>query len=440
MSRGPADTVSEVRPAAVAALGALMAATFCVSTTENLPAGLLPEISAGLGVSLSAAGQLVTGYAVVVTVLSVPLTYATRRVPRRPLLLGLMALFVVASLASAAAPTFGLLLASRAVTALVHAVFWAVVTVTATALFPVSVRGRVVAMVFGATSLATVLGVPAGSWIGQQAGWRAAFWVLGGIGLVALVTVVLCLPSTGAAQAAVAEERAPHPRRYAVLVVTIVLVMTGLGAAFTYTVPFLVEVSGFSTGAISPLLLVRGAAGVAVLFLAGRLADRHPRPATVAPVALLALSLFGLYVWGAEPVVAAVLTAACGAALFAMITTLTSELLAVAPGDLFIASAVGNAAFNAGTAAGAATGGMVLSASGIRAVMLVGGLLTAAALAVLLIDELVGRTPRAPRSTVVGGSPGHGAGPVAGSPEGLAERPVTGPPAGQGAEPVTETS
>ncbi|WP_284117793.1 MFS transporter, partial [Streptomyces fragilis] len=417
MNRAPAGAASGVRPAAIAALGALMAATFCVSTTENLPAGLLPEISAGLDVSLSAAGQLVTGYAVVVTVLSVPLTYATRRVPRRPLLLGLMALFVVASVASAAAPTFGLLLASRAVTALVHAVFWAVVTVTATSLFPVSVRGRVVAMVFGATSLATVLGVPAGSWIGQQAGWRAAFWVLAGIGLLAFVTVVLCLPSTGAAREDGDGRRAPDAARYVVLVVTIVLVMTGLGAAFTYTVPFLLEVSGFSTEAISPLLLVRGAAGVAVLFLAGRLADRYPRPATVVPVALLALSLLGTYAWGSSPVVAAVLTAMCGVALFAMITTLTSELLTVAPGDLFIASAVGNAAFNAGTAAGAAAGGMVLSASGVRAVMLIGGLLTAAGLAVLLADQLVGRA-RASRPTVTGPSAGRraeaGAGPSAG--------------------------
>jgi DHA1 family inner membrane transport protein len=377
-----------------------MAATFCVSTTENLPAGLLPEISAGLDVSLSAAGQLVTGYALVVMLLTVPLTYATRRVPRRPLLLGLMTLFVLAGLASALAPTFALLLASRAVTALVHAVFWAVVTVTATALFPVAVRGRVVAMVFGATSLATVLGVPAGSWVGQQAGWRAAFLALSAIGLVALVTVVLCLPSTASAEEAAAEQRVPDPARYVVLLITIVLTMTGLGAAFTYTVPFLLQVSGFSTEAISPLLLVRGAAGVAVLFLAGRLADRHPRPATVLPVALLAVSLLGMYVWGRVPLVAAVLMAVSGAALFAMITTLTSELLAVAPGDLYIASAVSNAVFNAGTAAGAAVGGMVLSGSGVRQVVLMGGLLVAAALVLLLVDQLARRVPRGSRRAV----------------------------------------
>jgi DHA1 family inner membrane transport protein len=377
-----------------------MAATFCVSTTENLPAGLLPEISAGLDVSLSAAGQLVTGYALVVMLLTVPLTYATRRVPRRPLLLGLMTLFVLAGLASALAPTFALLLASRAVTALVHAVFWAVVTVTATALFPVAVRGRVVAMVFGATSLATVLGVPAGSWVGQQAGWRAAFLALSAIGLVALVTVVLCLPSTASAEEAAAEQRVPDPARYVVLLITIVLTMTGLGAAFTYTVPFLLQVSGFSTEAISPLLLVRGAAGVAVLFLAGRLADRHPRPATVLPVALLAVSLLGMYVWGRVPLVAAVLMAVSGAALFAMITTLTSELLAVAPGDLYIASAVSNAVFNAGTAAGAAVGGMVLSGSGVRQVVLMGGLLVAAALVLLLVDQPARRVARGSRRAV----------------------------------------
>lgn len=127
---------AEAQPAAIWALCALMAATFCVVTTEHLPAGLLPQISSGLGVSLSAAGQLVTGYALTVMLLTVPLTYATRRIPRRPLLLGLMTVFVLAGMGSAVAPNYALLLVSRAVTALVHAVFWAVVTVTAMGLFP----------------------------------------------------------------------------------------------------------------------------------------------------------------------------------------------------------------------------------------------------------------------------------------------------------------
>jgi DHA1 family inner membrane transport protein len=398
--RRPAGPGTEVKPTAVAALGALMVATFCVVTTENLPAGLLPQISSGLGVSLSATGQLVTGYALTVMLLTVPLTYATRRIPRRPLLLGLMTLFVLAGLGSAAAPSFALVLVSRAVTALVHAVFWAVVTVTATGLFPPSVRGRIIAAVYGASSMATILGVPAGSWIGQQAGWRLAFVALSALGLIALVTVVLFLPAAAVEETQAAGTTVPDTSRYVVLLVTIVLAMTGLSMAFTYTVPFLTDVSGFSTEAVSPLLLLRGAAGVASVVVAGSLADRHARLATTLPVALLSVSLIGMYLVGTVPLLTAVLMAVSGIALFTMITTLTSELLAVAPGNLYIASAGGNAVFNAGTAAGAALGGVVLPGFGVRDVALGGGLLAAAALAVLLVDQWIRRVPRASRGTV----------------------------------------
>ena len=163
---------------AVAALAALTVATLCISTTENLPSGLLPQMSAGLGVSLFAAGQLVTAYALTVLLCTLPLTHVTRRIARRPLLIGLMALFTLANLGSALAPDYGLLLASRIVTALVHALFWAVVTVVAAGLFAPAVRGRVLAVVNGAASFALVAGVPAGTWIGQEAGWRAAFWAI----------------------------------------------------------------------------------------------------------------------------------------------------------------------------------------------------------------------------------------------------------------------
>jgi len=314
-----------------------------------------------------------------------------------------MTVFVLASLASAAAPNFILLLASRTLTAVVHAVFWAVVTVTATELFPPSVRGRIIAAVYGAGSVATILGVPAGSWIGQQAGWRVAFVALGGIGLIALVTVAVFLPPAVTRKEHTSNASAPDTPRYVVLLLTIVLAMAGLSMAFTYTVPFLTEVSGFPTQAISLLLLLRGGAGVASVAIAANLADHHPKLATTAPVALLAASLIGMYLMGTVPLLAAVLMATSGMALFTMITTLTSELLTVAPGNLYIASAGGNAVFNAGTAAGAALGGPVLSALGIRSVVLAGGLLAATALAVLLLDQhqlLRRRTPDESRNVV----------------------------------------
>lgn len=393
LPRWLSESRAQAGPAAIAALGALTVATFCVVTTENLPAGLLPQISNSLGVSLFASGQLVTGYALTVTILTVPLTYATRRIGRRRLLIGLMTLFVVASAGSALAPNYGLLLASRIVTALVHAVFWAVVTVAATGLFPPAVRGRVIAVVYGATSIATIVGVPAGTWLGQQAGWRAAFAGLSGIGLLALISIAVFLPSTAERDTQGAEAADPDIRRYLVLLATTVLAMTGLAVSFTYTVPFLTDVSGFSVRAISPLLVLRGAAGVASLALAGSLADRSPRLATNAPVMLLSAAFLGLYLAGTMPLFASVFVALSGVALFTMITTLTSELLSVAPGNLYIASAWGNAVFNAGTAIGSLVGGLVLPAFGIRSTALAAGMFAAGAVSVLLVDQVVGRRP-----------------------------------------------
>lgn len=185
------------------------------------------------------------------------------------------------------------------------------------------------------------MGVPAGSWIGQHAGWRVAFVTLSGIGLIALATVAFFLPATAVAQPHTDDTAVPDTSRYVVLLVTIVLALTGLSMAFTYTVPFLTEVTGFSASAVAPLLLLRGTAGVASVAVAGNLADRHPKMATTAPVALLSVSLIGMYLAGTTPIVVAVLMATSGVAVFVMITTLTNELLAVAPGNLYIASAGG---------------------------------------------------------------------------------------------------
>ncbi len=391
LPRWLSGTRGESRCAAVAALGALWLGTFCVSTTENLPAGLLPQISAGLGVSLFAVGQLVTGYAVTVAVLAVPLTYATRRIPRRPLLIGLMALFVLASLGSALAPDYGLLLASRVAAAVVHAVWWAVVAVAATGLFKAAARGRVMAVVNGATAVATVLGVPAGTWLGQLAGWRAPFAGLCVTGLAALAANIAFLPSAAAAIAPAtgpgAEGTQPDARRYAVLLVTIVLVMTGLSMAFTYTVPFLTGVSGFSERAISPLLLLRGAAGVASMAVAGSLADRSSMAvATILSVAALSVAFVGLFAAGTDPVAAAVFVALSGAGLFTMLTTLTTEVLTVAPVNRYLASAGASAVFNAGATFGALGGGLILPAFGVRSTALVAGLLAALAVTLLLAD------------------------------------------------------
>ena len=382
----------------MAALGALWLGTFCVSTTENLPAGLLPQLSAGLHVSVIAVGQLVTGYALTVAILSVPLAYLARRVRRRPLLIGLMALFAVASLGSALAPDYGLLLASRVLTAAVHAVWWAVVTVAAAGLYSPAVRGRAMAVLNSATAVATVLGIPVGTWLGQQAGWRAAFVALSVLGLIALGLSIAYLPSAAGAEGAAAPDAhgaRPDARRFVVLLVAVVLAMTGMVMAFTYTVPFLLQVSHFSDRAVSPLLLLRGAAGVASAVFAGGLVDRvGPRLAVPAAFVMLAVTYLGLFAVGTAQVLAAVFLALTGIAFFLMLTTLTVESLVVAPVNLYLASAAVSAAFNVGATLGALFGGLLLPAFGVRSTALAAALLAAAAATVLLAEQSTSR-PRA---------------------------------------------
>src|SRR5215218_7974335 len=388
---------------AVGALLGLAVGTFVYVTTETLPIGLLLPISADLEITPSAAGLLVTWYGLVVVVASLPLTQLTRRVPRRPLLCGLLGVFVLATWASAAASGYWMLLGARVVTAFSQALFWSVVVPTAAGLFPPRLRGRVVAVVLGGGSLAAALGLPLGTWLGQQAGWRAAFLALSGIGLTATVAIAAWLPAGAPGRGHAARGTAPDGRRYLTLMVMTVLAATGAFAAFTHITPFLIEVSGFPAAATGPLLLVRGVAGIVGVAAGGALVDRRPWAAMIAPVAAQAAALLGLYLLGGTPVAAVGLVALSGLSFGALTTALASRILQVAPGSADLAAAGASTAVNVGITAGALVGGMLLSGFGVRGTALVGGLLSLAALAVVLGEPLVaagGREPAASAAPV----------------------------------------
>jgi MFS transporter, DHA1 family, inner membrane transport protein len=381
---------------AIGALLALAVATFVYVTTETLPIGLLLLISADLGVSPSVAGLLVTWYGLVVVVASLPLTQLTRRVPRRPLLSGLLGVFVLATWVSAAASSYWMLLGARVVTALSQALFWSVVVPTAAGLFPARLRGRVIAVVFAGASLAAVLGLPLGTWLGQQAGWRAAFLGLSGIGLGAMVAIAACLPAGASGRGHAARGTAPDARRYLTLMAMTVLAATGTFAAYTYITPFLTEVSRFPAAATGPLLLVRGVAGIAGVAAGGALVDRRPWAAMIVPVAVQAAALLGLYATGGTPVVAVVLLALSGLSFGALTTALASRVLQVAPGSADLAAAGAATAVNVGITAGAFVGSILLPGLGVRSTALVGGLLSLAALAVALGEPLLATGSREP--------------------------------------------
>jgi DHA1 family inner membrane transport protein len=256
------------------------------------------------------------------------------------------------------------------------------------------VRGRVIAVVFAGSSLAAVLGLPVGTWLGQQAGWRTAFLALSGFGLAAMVTIAACLPTTLPGGGHAARGTTPDARRYLTLMAMTILATTGTFAAYTYITPFLTEVSRFPAAATGPLLLVRGVAGIVGVAAGGALVDRNPWAAMLVPVTAQATALLGLYALAGTPVAAVGLVALSGLSFAALTTALASRVLQVAPGNADMAAAGASTAVNVGITAGAFIGSILLPGLGVRSTALVGGLLSLAALAVVLSEPLAAVTGR----------------------------------------------
>ncbi|WP_406229267.1 MFS transporter [Streptomyces anthocyanicus] len=373
-----------------------MLAAFTFNTAENLPIGLLEPIAESFQVSLSAVGLLVTGYGVTVALASVPLAHVTRSIPRRHVLTGLLTALVLSSLVASLAPSYWLLLAARLLTALVQALFWAVMGPVAVGLFAPQVRGRVVGALSVAGSLALVLGVPAGTWLGRQGGWQVPIALLAGLGLVSLVTIAVLLPTSRPEEEPAAYGYSSDARRFGIVLAAGTLSAIGAFSGFIYVVKFLGDVSGFAPDTVSVLLLVFGVSCLVGVSITGALLGRFPHAAMAGAVVTQAVGMLGLYAAGPRPVAAVVFLVLMGGALGPVFMTTQNEMLHCAPGRTDIALAANSGAYNAGIAAGAGLGGLVLPLAGVRGTFLAGGLLTVGSSAVLLGGWLLRHRDRRP--------------------------------------------
>jgi MFS transporter, DHA1 family, inner membrane transport protein len=372
---------------AVVALGALALSTFAYVTTETLPIGLLPLIAHDLGRTTQAVGLLVTAYGLVVVVASVPLTRLTRRIDRRRLLIGLLAVFVAATAFSALAVDYRMLLAARLVIALSQALFWAVVTPAAAAIFRPAVRPRAVSILYAGGSVAALAGVPAGTWLGQLTSWRIAFLALSAVGVVILAVPIRLLPRTAPGGSDADHGSAPDRGRYWAIVTYTALTVTGAFASFTYINPFVTQVGGFAEGTVSPLLFVRGLAGLVGVFVVAYLVGRDGWRTMTGLIGAQAVALAGLWVvGGASPAATILLICVTGFTLAALSAALGARILEVAPGSSDMAAAGASTAFNVGITVGAFTGSLLLPVFGVRSTALAGALFTVAALAVALAE------------------------------------------------------
>ncbi|WP_299955199.1 MFS transporter [uncultured Modestobacter sp.] len=368
------------------ALAALAAGAFCFVTTETLPSGMLTLIAEGLGESVSTTGQLVTAYAVVVVVFSLPLTRLTMRTPRRGLLTATLAVFSAATLLAAFAPTFEVLVAARVLSGLTHALFWSVAAAAATGLFPPEIRGRMVARLSIGSSLGPVLGVPLGTWIGQHADWRVAFAVLGGLSIAVAVTVFALLPSHAPEDGGAARGTAPSLPRFVFLLATTCAAVAGGMAVLTYIAPYVLDHARMSESSLGLVLAVSGAAGVVGTWVVGTFLDSRSRQCLTLALVGLGLAQVGLWALGGSAVLVVASIALTGGCFGALNATLVHGGLQVAPGNTDLAMAGISMAFNVGIAVGAFSGGRVIDGWSVQSVPLLGAAFTVVALALVLFE------------------------------------------------------
>ncbi|OUL98733.1 MFS transporter [Variovorax sp. JS1663] len=378
------------------ALLALTAGAFGIGTTEFVIMGLLLQVSADLHVSIAAAGLLISGYALGVAVGAPLLTIATRRASRKTVLLALMAIFTLGNVACALAPSYEMLMAARVITSLAHGTFFGVGSVVATGVVAPEKRASAIAIMFTGLTAATMLGVPAGAWLGLHFGWRSTFWAVAAIGLFALAVLAVFVPRDRAEQrpAALAEELAVLARPQVLLGLAMtVLGFAGVFAVFTYIQPLLTRITGLPEAAVSPLLLLFGGGLAVGNILGGRLADRALMPAVLGTLAALAVVLALMQPALQTGWTAGLFVALLGLAAFATVAPLQLRVLEKAAGaGQNLASSLNIAAFNLGNALGAWAGGAVIDhGPGLGALGWVAALLTLAGLGIALWSRVLDR-------------------------------------------------
>lgn len=369
------------------ALYALTAGAFGIGVTEFVIMGLLLEVSADLDVTISAAGLLISGYALGVVAGAPILGALTGRWSRKTLLIALMVIFTLGNLACALAPNYWALMAARVLTAFAHASFFGVGSVVATGLVSPDRRASAIAIMFTGLTVANILGVPFGTWLGQAFGWRSTFWAVTLVGLAALAIIAAFVPrdDASAGEDDSGNTLAVLTRPQVLLgLLTTVLSWVGVFAAFTYIAPILTRITGFSESAVSPILLVFGGGLIAGNLIGGKFADRWLGPAVLGSLALLSAVLFVMSFAVHEKVTAVIAIGVFGAAAFATVPPLQMWVLEKAEGaGQGLASSFNIAAFNLGNATGAWLGGMVIDhGPGLGAVIWIAGLVPMAAFAV----------------------------------------------------------
>lgn len=388
------------------ALWALAIGAFGIGTTEFIIAGLLPVIAQEFSVSIPVAGNLATAYALGVFVGAPALIILGARVPRKAMLIFLMLLFVAGNIITAVAPTLSIAIAGRVVTSMTHGAFFGIGSIIAADMVAPSKRVQAISFMFMGLTVATLIGVPVGTWIGQHFSWRVAFGVISLIGIVTVISVAALIPHQ------------PRPENHnfahefnAFKNLNVLLAMgitiLGPGAFFTsitYIAPMMTELAGYSHSGITWLMVIFGLGLFVGNQLGGRYADRALMPMLYVTLAAQAVVLFIFNYVAHSQILSAIsifLMAAFGFATVSPIQKLVMDK-ASAAGAPTLASAVNIGLFNLGNALGAWLGGVVIAAGfGLQSPNWAGGFLSVGALVLAVISGLTDKTGHSVRATSV---------------------------------------
>ncbi|MFG2879725.1 Cmx/CmrA family chloramphenicol efflux MFS transporter [Streptomyces sp. NPDC048337] len=397
-------------PIAVHVLGL---SVFALGTSEFMLSGLLPPIAADMHVTIPRAGLLISAFAIGMVVGAPLLAVATLRLPRRTTLISLISLFGLGQVAGALAPSYELLFASRVISALACAGFWAVGAAVAIAMVDQDQRARAMAVMIGGLSIANVLGVPAGAFLGEHLGWRSAFWSVGAASAIALAGILALIPKIPlpAAKPSLGRELRIYRDRQVWLAIGITaLAAGGVFCAFSYLSPLLTDVAGLDSGWVPWILALFGIGALAGTTVGGRVADAHLFGVMIWGITASTVFLTALALLASFQVAAIALAFLIGFSAFFTAPALNARMFNVAGAAPTLAGATTTAAFNLGNTGGPWLGGTVIDAGlGFSATAWAGAAMTitaiALALAALRLDR---RTPPRATRVVASASPAVG--------------------------------
>ncbi|WP_158603012.1 Cmx/CmrA family chloramphenicol efflux MFS transporter [Jiangella rhizosphaerae] len=350
-------------PPAVYVLGASI---FVLGTTEFMIAGLLPEIAADLDVSIPQAGLLISAFAIGMTVGAPVMAVATLRLPRKATLLAASAVFLAGHVLGAMAPSYEVLMVARVVSAVATGAFWAVAAVVTVRISPAGATARALAVLVGGLTLSNVLGVPAGTWVGQQLGWRAAFWAVAALSVATAAAVTVMVPRAAGASTAPPrvrdEVRVFRGRRIWLALATTATFQAAMFAAFSYFAPLLTDVAGLDEADVPLVLALFGLGSFVGITVGGRIADRGLFLNIVGSLVALATTMTVLALVSGSTAGAVAAVFAVGVAGFSIAPGLNARVFVVAGDAPTLASSVNTSAFNVGNTLGPWIGGAAISA------------------------------------------------------------------------------